>query len=218
VAWPSSPTLDAFNRANEAPIGPPWESPGVYSTDQPLNLDTNALVRPGGGYGSGFLAGPYGNPDVEVWAVVKTPGSGTDGMELAAKLRNGDTLVPDMYFVHINGPGGTWQFWKSVSGVQSSIGATFAGVGSMATGDMFGYDIIGNDLTAYFKPSAGPVQTLFTRTDATWAGQNGGIGFLFQQTNWAIDEVGGGAPGSSTPTTGYIATPYPPAIYGRGAA
>lgn len=196
MAFPTTGILDNFNRANENPIDPPWTN-GIYVFDNPLAIDTNALVRPGAAYGSAFLTGPYG-PDVEAWAVVDTPS--TDGMELAVKIANTGGTVTDFYMVHIAGHTGTWQFWKSSGGVQSTISSPFAGVGSMSAGDSFGFEVIGDDLTAYFKPAAGAWSApLFTGNDSEFSGLSGGLGLLFQNATWRIDTVGGGDPVTSIP-------------------
>lgn len=206
MAFPTTGVLDTFNRANQNPIGPPWVGP-IFTAGANLQIFSNAL-RPTGSFGGAYLPGPYG-PNSEAWAVVKTP-SATQVMQLLTKFVPVAVDDPSYFSLWINGSG-TWQLWKKAGNVDTQLGANFAGVGALAAGDSIGVGIVGDELTAYFKPAAGSWSAQFSRTNASFSGVSGGIGAVLDLP-WEIETLGGG-----TIVSGDAPTPVPPMFHGRGA-
>jgi hypothetical protein len=179
-----STLVDSFTRANEDPISSPWVN-SVYSADSPLALISNQLKRNGIGWGSAYYNTSYG-PDCELVVTFGTVNA-TDGLELALRIVDGDTGIPDFYMLHISGSTGVWQLWKSVDGTQTQIGSDTANPGTLAAGDKIAFRAVGSRLTGLWKPSASGWQQIITNTDSTFTGA-GNAGLLMQNSSWTVDD------------------------------
>ena len=182
--------LDNFNRANESPLASPWVQ-SIYSNDAVLYLVSNGMKRPAGGWGSAYKGDQSFGPDFRVDVTIQAIDAGA-GLEISGPITSGDTTQPNFYFVHIDGSDAvdTWQLWKSVTGTQSSIGATATKAGGIVAGSEIRLEKIGTTIKAYYRAVAGTGgwTEVFSRTDSS-LNLTGPVGCLMQNATWSVDAI-----------------------------
>lgn len=161
--FPSNSTLlDSFNRANETPVGQPFDG-GIAVAAASLNVVANQLQTISSG--SARLDGPFG-PNVDVQASVIAQPDLTGSMRLYARMTDGGTALVDGVFVQvvIGSPNDTWTLQTIVNGaapVQLGVSAASpsgaAAIGLRCNGTTF----------EGWKFSGGLWTQVLSRTDAT---------------------------------------------------
>lgn len=187
MAFPTTGILDAFNRANETPIGGNWSS-GTYNGESGCNLAGNALsyVTGSGWTGNYWNAATYGNCEAHC-SINQLNGGANNGFSLHWRLITPATASHDGYNFWANGASSI--VIRVDNGVDTQLGASFSV--TAAAGDAFGVESNGSTHTIYRKPSGGAWGSLASRTDATYA--SGYIGLeLHDNENLIVDDFGGG--------------------------
>jgi len=162
--------LDDFNRANEGP--PPSASWTTRSTAGLIVLANQLARQAAGAYRQDayWNVADYG-PDVEI-VVDLAAWTDTNGNELAlqARIVNIGGGTTDAYSLNVSrGPSSTeWAFSRYDNDVGIGIGTPV--VQAVAAGDKIAFQIIGQTLFAWHKPTAGSWTLVTSVVDATYAG------------------------------------------------
>lgn len=196
-AFPSTPILDDFDRADEGPPpGAAWVTPTWNDgTAGHVGLKTasNHLVSNGNANGCVAAYNESFGPDCEFYATIAA--GEVDVTQFECYLR-ADTNQLDNYFVAGNG----YMLFVNIAasggmalGKFSSGGTAFVGSADIAVGvgDSFGIRAIGSTITAFHKPSGGSWSAVITVTDATFSGA-GYSGIMINDNTGALDDFGGG--------------------------
>jgi hypothetical protein len=197
MAFPINGVIDDFNRAN---VGPPPSSnwtlpPGVTTANGP-KVSSNACITGAATSQGGVPA--FWNPtmftaDCEAYLTYTTQIAG-DPVELYLRRDSFSIITFNCYSLQIFGSTTNVIFVnKYVNGSPTNLG----GVGtvpspSIANGDKFGLEVVGNKITAYRKVGAGLWTSLVSYTDSTIT-EPGYAGFLVSSPGQVIDDFGGGS-------------------------
>lgn len=192
MAFPTTPLLDTFNRANENPVsgGGNWLSP-LKNGQNFLQLVSNTVTtqaieqRCSSYWSASFTA------DQEVYCDIPDFES---LLSLHIRQSSPDTISRDGYSIELSGLTGPGNiaFFRSDSASDTSIGSTISA--SFTVGDGIGLSIVGSTLSVYQRAGAsGTWLLLGTATDSTHASGNfiGVEGFSFS-LNPLLDNFGGG--------------------------
>jgi hypothetical protein len=193
MAFPVNGIIDDFQRANENPL-----SHGGLWTNPLITGDSNLQVA-----GTSFCSGTnpvstssayrnnvsYG-PDVEVYATARL----TDGAALADLYARFDVAAQNGYFLTWDGTT-TWRIRRMTGGSNTTLGSNITQ--AVATGDKFGLECIGSNISFYFKVGAGAWTQIATRSDSTYTGA-GRIGSRINGNVMGIDDFGGGTLASAS--------------------
>lgn len=206
MAFPTTPVLDAFTRAN---VGPP---PSASWTNDPrgsgapglavVSNQAKALTAgPGVEQGSYWNAATFrndceayftavtANPEFELWC----RGSGLGGALPQAYLIYYHPSTSEL-LIQKYGPGGAAYY--------VTLGAAISGV-TIAAGDSIGISVVGTTISAWQKVGAGAWALLGSRTDTSFA-SGGQVGVLLFDNTAIIDSFGGGSANVPISPTGTI--------------
>lgn len=193
MAFPTTSVLDTFTDGS-APQGlqvysANWATGTLFPNTWITNADGTAHSQ-GADTGNGWTT-TYG-PDVEVYCTITAKGADGTYLALYARCSDFGSTTIDGYEAEIDFASGTDTV--KVSKITDGSFAFLTGGNPVATqefsvGDAFGFEIIGNSLKVYRKPSGGSWgQIGSTLTDSTYTG-SGRIGL---QGSGNIDDFGGG--------------------------
>lgn len=206
MAFPTTPVLDTFNRADGAP-GANWSDEVIVNYFR-LLISSNTLKEDPAAFGfdSNYWNPSTFGPDCEVYATFATVG--TNGAGVVARLTS-PGASENFYWLTANAF--DTRLYKHVAGVRTQIGSTISVL--FAAGDGIGLSCTGSSIECWRKPSGGAWGVIATRTDSDVSGA-GYIGVLTDSTNkaWSFDDFGGGSI-----VTGGPADAAPFARAGRGA-
>jgi hypothetical protein len=181
VAFPTTPLLDDFNRAN-ANLTSPW---GGYPLGTGATLMRVLANQLDGGNGNTFDGSYWSTtqfgPDTEVVVTIATDDAANNELIfLLARLTSPNTASYNGYGVNVNRSGGLVEFYKLTAGAQSlktSVSTTFA------SGDKVGLEVVNSGadvIVRAYKFTGGSWSLLGSWTDvaptSTFTGQ-GNIGF-----------------------------------------
>lgn len=187
MAFPTTPVIDNFNRANADP--PPSASwTGIYGAG--FLIVSSAISKTANADTSGILwsASTFG-PDSECYYTVANAGASQAAGRIYVRIDAGVT----------GGYSLTWNAFSTLisikivaSGTETTLGAAIEQ--PIADGDGIGLEAVGTTLTAYHKPAAGAWTSIGSRSDATWAvgGKIGLDGYADVGTAVIFDDFGGG--------------------------
>jgi PKD domain-containing protein len=189
---PASQLLDNFNRANENPLsqGGNWTNLGTTK----LQLVSNGVVGlSASGNNSMSYSGAGDFTDCDAWVTLTgtpTPGSSYAGV-IARQRHNG--------FVIATGQANPGANEIILQYVNVGGGVTALGTWPITTspGDSVGIRCVGTTISAYYKPVGGDWQLLGSATDTNEP--SGYIGLTTNDTVYAMDNFGGGAPSPARP-------------------
>lgn len=206
MAFPTTPVLDNFNRANEDPLsgGGNWSGPILLNMNK-MKVVSNATQQStviGSQSGSSFWNAATFGPGVEVYVTIPTMwinNSSDVWLWLNGNAENSSGV--DGYILYISQSGGafTWILNRKDNGVDTQLGGNI-GTQAIANGDAIGLeDLNGGTLQAYYKPSGGSWGTTgTTRSDNTYTSGHIGYSKGFVDSTSILDDFGGGTiPGSS---------------------
>lgn len=183
MAFPSTPIIDAFTRADENPLAAPWLGQLISTEDQLQLVSNEAAVITAGTFGGSYTT--LCGPDCEAYATFTTVDAGNRCEVYARVFIDGSGT--DAYCV--SQVGGTWSLRSVTNSTSAAIGATF--VQAVASGDSMGIKVSGNTIEAWYKAAAGAWTLLATRTDSTWTNA-GYLGLRFFDLTYRADNFGGG--------------------------
>jgi hypothetical protein len=215
MAFPTTPILDNFTRADENPIKQCFAPNPIWSGDGLCKIVSNQLAP--------VAASPTNNDafcsvgfqsSQEIYITVDNV-SGLTTIGLYCRINQANTAGFINTDYHIDFLPGTSElkFWRdSISPASAQLGATVSGV-SLANGDSIGLSCIGSTIEAWKKPSGGSWASLGNRTDSNLTG-GGQIGVNINVTTTAprFSNFGGGkvpdAAGTPTDITGKARAPF----------
>jgi hypothetical protein len=192
AVFPTNSTiLDNFNRADgslsgaTASSGVAWSTGGIDSNVNGLTICGQELC---GVNTNGVLSPTYG-PDTEMYADMPVLPLSSDGgyVFLAERISNvgGSWNGYGMLFA----PSNTWQLRRYVGGSSTVLAS---GTQAVTAGDALGFSVIGNSLTAWYKPVAGSWSSIVSTTDSTYT--NGGpMGIELGDATVRLDNLSGGS-------------------------
>lgn len=199
MAFPSTSVLDNFTGTNGTDL-PVYSSNWQTAPTGGVNLEIQSNAATGTAAASNNTnswATSYG-PDCEVYVTITTkPADGNILLLLARGVQETSLATADGYCLRFAPVAGTdtITIQRIDNGAQTSISSAFSQ--EVSNGDSIGLEIIGNTLTAYYKPSGGAWTSLGSTTDSTYT-TAGKIGLLTSSTTIRLDDFGGGtyvAPG-----------------------
>jgi len=203
VTFPTTGTLDDFNRANTGP--PPssnWSTDVRGFGDQGMKVASNVCVPNSGA----SPASTWWNPGTFAAAqecLVKINALLTSGQNagLFARIVGPGGAGPDSYqvdWLYSSGATDTIAIQRMDNGVFTQLGASISQ--DFSAGDSIGIECNGSTIAAYRKPSAGSWGSIGNRTDSTYSAA-GYIGMYFESAAGSFEDFGGGA---------IVADPFPP--------
>jgi hypothetical protein len=205
MAFPTTPVLDPFTRANENPLAngswaslTPFDGGGMKL----VSNTARSSIADGSWAGSYWSAGNFG-PDTEVFVTVVTkPATNGHVFDLYVRGNSGDLTNFPSYSLEYSRQAGTdaFKFIRYDVGSSTQLGSTMNQ--EVSNGDAIGLSVVGTTLTAWYKASGGSWASLGTTTDGTYAG-SGKIAFDSNDASGAMDDFGGG-----TLASGAIFSPY----------
>ena len=208
MAFPSTPILDSFNRADENPLsgGGNWTAP-IYSGEGPLKLASNtvtsSLVAPAP-CGDYWSTTKYG-PNCEVYATLA--GGAPNTFSLWARINNPNTGSEQGYLLDVNATNGQVRVRYTVGSNRTNIVAISLTPGN---GDKLGMRLVNNAIQAWWQPSGGVWVLLFTCADEHYRAA-GFIGLRSESDTCLLDDFGGGTiPTQSLAFRGTRPRPFAP--------
>ncbi|KRT69463.1 MAG: peptidase S8/S53 subtilisin kexin sedolisin [candidate division NC10 bacterium CSP1-5] len=226
MAFPETPILDDFNRANEGP--PPSSSWATPSGAPGIKVISGQVGEDGPG-GQAVWNTQYG-PDLEAYVDVPTLawdgiGGHTEYFRLYFRASAPDAgTTSSGYFILAwnsspNDSIGLWSY--TPSGVDY---LTHVQVAGLTSGSSVGLSVIGDLIRVYHKPPAGSWAEVFNYTDPTY--DNAGYLLLYISQggpDLRLDNFGGGTLGGSPPTItttsledGIVETAYSQTVQATG--
>lgn len=204
MAFPTTPTLDSFNRANAGP--PPsasWTNDVRASGAAGLAVVSNQLKGLAAAVEQSIFwsAATFRN-DCEAYVKCVTA---NPEVELWARGTNLGGSLPQGYVVYFNpgssqvsiqkyGPGGAAYY--------VTLGAAISGV-TVAAGDQIGISVVGTTISAWQKVGAGAWTLLGSRTDTSFT-TGGQVGMIVFDSAPIFDDFGGGSANVPISPTGTI--------------
>lgn len=178
MAFPTTPVIDDFNRADTGP--PPSASWTTYSTYAGHKVVSNQLQASANNSWSHYTAQDFG-PDCEVFVTCVTASPGAFMPTLRATDIGGVGTEDSYIFYIATGTGGIYRDDNEVS---TLLGSTFSC--SLTTNDQVGLSAVGTTLSAYKNGVL-----LSTSSDTTYQSA-GKIGLYNQISGDTSDDFGGG--------------------------
>lgn len=185
MAFPTTGVIDDFNRAdNPTSLGANWSAFPLGGSSRHGITSNQANVQ-GTGYHADYWNPSTFGPDTECYVTIKAGGE-REMYVRTAQESSGATC--DCYSTYGGNSGSpAWGIYQYTNGGFTLLGATFAM--TLTTNDVLGLEVIGNTITVYKNGAS-----VASRTDSTWAGVSGHIGFTTGNIAAAAtdDNFGGG--------------------------
>lgn len=210
MAFPTTSTLDTFDRTNSATLGANWSD--LLGLGLRWGISSNTAAPQASNAADYWNGATYTN--VECYGIISTkPADGAGTVYFLARLASVGGTTFDGYAVALVPASGTDQvaFFRIDNGVPTQLGATISQ--EVAAGESLGLEVNSTTLTAYYK-TGGSWSSLGTRTDSTYSAA-GRIGLLSADTSPRINDFGGGTIVAGTTYDGGATLAGAGAITGR---
>ncbi len=206
AAFPTTPVLDTFNRANEDPLsgGGNWAGPILNGLNQMKVVSNGAMqstsvpLQSGTSYWNAATFGPGSEVYFElttVWA------NNSSDVWTWCNGSNENTGSVDGYAMVAGRSSGTWDWYayRLDNGTWTQLGAML-GTQTLSAGDAVGIDCgRTGDFQAYYKASGGSWVTLgTTRNDTTYTSGHIGLSKGYLDSTSVVDNFGGGTTPAGT--------------------
>lgn len=219
MAFPTTPVLTTFTGADENPLseGGNWAGPILVGRNQWQRLSNLAQSTAGSTVQSYWAPSTF--TESEVYATVAAHGTGTQWVDLWARIQAPNTAGVDGYVLEITNNAGAddWDLYRVIDASASLLTALTNT--ELAVGDSLGLEVLGTGATvtlnAYHKPSAGSWTLVGTvgDSDASRIVTAGNIGIETSNGSaWDLDDFGGGE------IAGEVSDSNPIFRIGRGSA
>lgn len=212
MTFPTTPILDTFIRADENPITTNWTTP-MFSGEGNMKIVSNQMAPTTNATACAayYDLATFG-PNCEAYVTLATKAADLNHENIYARV-TGAGGSPSGYRIRHDSISGTDNIFiqRMDSGSATTLGATITQ--ELASGDAIGIEVIGNVISAYYKPSAGSWTLLGSRTDSTYSGA-GHIG-LEEGSDLSIRFASFG--GGTIVNAVYSANDAPRGFLGRGA-
>lgn len=193
MAFPSTSVLDNFTGTNgtDLPVySANWQSAPAGGVN--LEIQSNAATgTAAASNNTNSWATDFG-PDCEIYVTITTkPADGNILLLVARGVQTTSLGTIDGYCLRFAPASGTDSLiiQRIDNGAQSNLVAPISQ--EVSNGDSLGLEIVGNTLTAYYKPSGGAWTSVGTVTDSTYTAA-GKIGMLTSSNTIRLDDFGGG--------------------------
>lgn len=191
MAFPTTGTLDDFNRANEQPVGGGWNATPIYNPGiATLQIVANQLTRDAGGISGQYWNTQFG-PDMECYATLAADPQPIH--ILYVRAQNVGTTSLDGYVLTVFSDGSRRIRVSRETDGSDTLLDSFSESGAFSAGDKIGISVVGSTITGYWNlGGAGWVQKV-QATDTTYIG-NGYIGVVIESGagTMGLDDFGGG--------------------------
>ena|SRR3990167_332429 len=194
MAFPTTGTLDNFNRADEDPLtgGGNWGSVPVFVGYDLHRIISNQVASGGDtSVSSTTYWASATNANCEVWCDVPVaPANSTDSyvslmLRLAQPNSSADGYLAEFLY------DGTLTIYRIDNETLTALGAS-VDFGTFGNNDAVGFEASGSTLKAYYKASGGSWVEQLSRTDSTY-GAGGFIGLFTRRTAATrVDNFSGG--------------------------
>lgn len=205
MAFPDTPILDDFNRANESPLGRWWSASPVYNTVGLARVVSNQCQAVSGDAHPAWALSYPPNQQCYV-TIANWPASSYLQVACRGTRWNSAGFNNDYYSVRATQSSNAFALFKTVNDSDTQLATTTL---AMAAGDAIGISTVDTTIQAYHKPAAGAWTLIHEVTDSALSG-GGQIGVLF--LNATLDDFGGGAipiaAGTPTDITGKGRAPF----------
>lgn len=190
MAFPTTPILDNFNRANESPLGGGWSANPIYGGVGMFRIVSNQAQNISGASGHGYWATSFG-ADQEVYATI-ADWAGFNGFYLLARGTDfNNDFNQDYYLLTVSKTGNSFELTRVINDSGTVIGSTTQVISS---GDSIGLVCAGSSIQGWYKSSGGNWTKLLDVTDSGIA-NGGNIGMIVDcstPSQAIIDDFGGG--------------------------
>lgn len=184
MAFPLTPILDGFNRANEGPPpGAEWDYPG--GANGPVVAGNQCAGNNAGDSIAWYIQGGTVGPNCEAHADLTAVPAGGSVMGVGVRW---DPVNQNGYLVAYDINAGTVGLYRCDAGALTLIRFTYW---VLYSGDSLGIKAIGDNFIVYYKSGVGAWGDLFTETDDTYP-DAGYLWVWLTNTDTAIDNFGGG--------------------------
>lgn len=164
MAFPNTPILDNFNRADAATLGSNWTT-----TFGQFKITSNicALTSLSTFTNASWNVSQYGS-DLEAYVTLKNATAVSDGrIYLRTSGLDGDSSTG--YNLAFDSFASTLQVRRQdAGGAETQLGATISQ--ALVDNDSIGISMVGSTISVYYKASAGSWTLLTTRSDSTYLG------------------------------------------------
>jgi len=191
MAFPTTPVLDTFDRADASTLGANWSGNLIKqyagSTPDSAILSNQATGLVSNAPALHYTSTTYG-PDCEVYISVPTLPPG-DVSALYLRIAQPGTTTADGYELRADAIASEWTIYSVTNGVETPIGSAVSH--AFAAGDKMGFSAVGSTLTGY-RFTGGTWNQIIQRTDSTYLSA-GLIGTYYSSgTVYKLDDFGGG--------------------------
>lgn len=188
MAFPTTPQLDNFTRANENPLdqGGNWGVDLLPGTDN-LQVLSNLCAATVDGFCDAWRDNTTYGPDSEAWCVAPT-WEAAKSIELTVRIVNPGAAGLDGYLLHVAKPD-VWEIYRIDNSAQTKLGVT--ATQAVANGDSIGLEAVGTSIRGYHRSGAGSWNLIMTRIDATYNAV-GNIGLVIEENVTRVSSFGGG--------------------------
>lgn len=194
MAFPTLGLLDQFNRADEDPLAGGWAGP-IFSGERQLRISTNeAAPHSVDAYGNSYWNTSSIGPDLEAYCTLTSSFAAGERVYFYFRATVGATV--NGYSCRFSNDAGDHHVWVYKDGVSIN---DFDIADTVASGDKFGVEMIGDTITAYWKAGAGAWTSLGTTVDSTYTAANY-IGLALVGSGVRVDDFGGGTLGGVSRT------------------
>jgi hypothetical protein len=193
-AFPTTPVLDNFNRADGA-IGSNWSNDPVAGGATPAVIASNQLQAPSGGYAEMWWNAASFTGNIEVFATVAAKATtASAGVYISVGQYPSSTASTwDSYELAFLGDTNMWRIQRKTNDAATTIAGPTAG--TLNAGDKFGLAVNNGVLTGY-RYDGTSWSAVISATDATHTFENGAyLSFATFDTGSVnrLDDFGGGA-------------------------
>lgn len=185
MAFPTTPILDTFNRADENP------ATGFTSVLNNIQVLSNQAGATSANHLVYYSASTYG-PDSECLLDLPTKPPGTSQCSVGARwVQVGSPSTLDGYSLVLTAAAGTDSF--AIQRVDNGVGTTLGSAISqeVTNGDGMGIRCLGSVIYGFYRSGAGEWTELGNRSDSTYTAA-GNIGLSGNSTTTRYDNFGGG--------------------------
>ncbi len=199
-AFPTSSITDDFNRANATPPGGIWSGTRIDGGTNNIEVESNQLKGDSSFTNSSTITTIASSADCEARITMATKPGDSGWWEIHVRLKDVGSGTFDSYVIDVTPQAGT-----DVIEVAEYANAGYTVLGAtvnqeVASGDKFGIEAIGSNITGYYDLGGDDTYTAISRTDSTLTAA-GYFGFMCRGgtgrfDNWGHGVISGAAPAS----------------------
>lgn len=205
-AFPTTPILDSFNRANEDPLvgGTNWGGPIFPGMDR-MKIVSQAIQQStviAGQSGSSFWSANIFGPGTEAYISLSTVWQNANSdfwLWICGSNENTANASGYQLYIFNNGTIWTWRLFRYDNGVATKLGADL-GTQALGNGDRVGIAVSAAGVIQAWYKALGSDWATFgtTRTDTNYTSGHIGVSKGFVDVTSVLDDFGGGTSQATT--------------------